>query len=85
MPDLPFELVAQVLGARLRALRHAKGLSQIQVAEAAGIARNHYQLLEAGRSDRARGAPANPRLSTLMGLAYVFDTTVARLTAKLPT
>lgn len=46
------------------------------MALAAGINRNHYQLLESGLSDRAKNTPANPRLSTLVALAEVYATTV---------
>lgn len=54
---------------RLRTFRKAAGLTQEQVAERAGISRNHYQLYESGLSDRAKNLPANPMLSTLLDLA----------------
>lgn len=53
----------------LRKLREAKSLSQAELGQAAGISRNHYQLLEAGRA--ASGGLANPRLDTLRALAGV--------------
>ncbi len=71
--------LAQRLASRLRDLRDASGLTQEQVAHAAVINRNHYQLLESGLSDRAKGTPANPRLSTLVSLAVVLGTTVPEL------
>ena len=71
--------LADALAARLRELRSAKGLSQEAVAHAAGIHRNHYQLLESGLSDRKKQSPANPRLSTLVALCRVYGTTVPDL------
>lgn len=53
----------------LRLLREAKALNQAELGQAAGISRNHYQLLEAGRA--ANGGLANPRLKTLHALANV--------------
>ncbi|RYC05632.1 helix-turn-helix transcriptional regulator [Nocardioides zhouii] len=53
----------------LRLLREAKAMSQAELGQAAGISRNHYQLLEAGRA--ASGGLANPRLKTLRDLARV--------------
>lgn len=63
----PDESRARLLGERLRELRASKGLSQEAVAHAAGITRNHYQLLEAGIT--ASGRPANPRLGTIIALS----------------
>nr|WP_235684137.1 helix-turn-helix transcriptional regulator [Mycolicibacterium mageritense] len=48
------------------------------MADAAGISRNHLQLLESGLGNRD-GSPANPRLSTLQGLATVLGTDVPAL------
>lgn len=70
---------AEALARRLRELRNAVGLTQEQVANSAGINRNHYQLLESGLSDRAKNTPANPRLSTLIALCEVYGTTVPDL------
>ena len=71
------------MGHRLQELRNASGLTQEQVAEGAGIHRNHYQLLESGLSDRAKDSPANPRLSTLVALCRVLGTTVPDLIVEL--
>ncbi|WP_167002103.1 helix-turn-helix transcriptional regulator [Mumia sp. ZJ430] len=71
--------IARALAAVLRSLRAESGLSQEDVAHAAGITRNHYQLLESGLSDRAKGSPANPRLSTLLDLSRVFGTPLTQL------
>lgn len=70
---------ALALAERLRELRAARGLTQEQVAQAAGMDRNHYQLLESGLSDRRKKTPANPRLSTLVALCEIYETTVPEL------
>lgn len=64
---------------RLAELRQERGLTQEKVAEAAGISRNHYQLLEYGLGKRDGRKPANPRLSTLVALSEVLGTTVPEL------
>jgi transcriptional regulator with XRE-family HTH domain len=63
----PDDSRARLLGQRLRELRASQSLTQEAVAHAAGLTRNHYQLLEAGIT--ATGRPANPRLSTIVALA----------------
>ncbi len=73
------EAQARALASRLRRLREEAGLTQEQVAHGAGISRNHYQLLERGLSDRLHGSPSNPRLSTLISLSAVLQTTVPEL------
>lgn len=75
--------LARELGLRLQAQRHEAGRSQEDVALEAGISRNHYQLLESGLSDRAKGSPANPRLSTLLDLASALDCEVCKLVGDL--
>ena len=60
---------ARDVGDRLRELRGLAGLSQDDVAQAAGISRNHYGLLESGQN-------SNPRLKTLQGLAYALGVRV---------
>ncbi|MFF2087584.1 helix-turn-helix domain-containing protein [Nocardia sp. NPDC058176] len=72
------QLVA-ILGEHLAALREAKGLTQEEVALAAGISRQHYQLLEVGLRARKPRTPANPRLSTLVALSEVLGTTMPDL------
>lgn len=67
--------LARRLGSLLAALRQERKLTQEQVAESAGISRNHLQLLETGLSNR-NGTPANPRLSTLVALSDVLGTDV---------
>ncbi|ACZ29816.1 transcriptional regulator, XRE family [Xylanimonas cellulosilytica DSM 15894] len=69
---------------RLRDLREAAELTQERAAERARMSRNHYQLLEAGYSDRTKRSPVNPRLSTLLDLAAALGCTVAELVYGLP-
>ncbi|MFB8146546.1 helix-turn-helix domain-containing protein [Microbacterium sp. NPDC056003] len=71
------------LGATLRRLRNARGLSQESLAYQAGITKNQLQLIEAGRSTGRRDdpGPSNPRMATLSGLAEVLGMTVAQLMA----
>ena len=73
------EHLAQELRQRLLVLRERAGLTQEQVAERAHLSRNHYQLLEAGLSDRAKRTPANPRLTTLADLAAALECSLADL------
>ncbi len=68
--------LASTFAKTLIARRKELGLTQEQVALDAGVDRNHYQLMEHARSDRKTNSPANPRLSTLIKLAKVFDCTV---------
>ena len=80
MPQSSIEReLAEALGRRLAELRHQRGLTQEDVAQAAGISRNHYQLLEYGLGQRDSRKPANPRLSTLVALSTVLGTTVPEL------
>lgn len=62
---------AEVLGHRIAQARHAKGLTQEQVAQAAGISTFTYQKLEKGESNP--GSPANPGLQTLVALAVALQ------------
>ncbi|MBU9764425.1 helix-turn-helix transcriptional regulator [Mycobacterium sp. TNTM28] len=64
---------------RLLDLREARGLTQEYVAEASGMSRNHYQLLENGLSNRKTKRPANPRLSTLVALSDVLGVSLPEL------
>lgn len=71
--------LANALGRRLLGLREERGLTQEALAEASGMSRNHYQLLESGLSNRKTRRPANPRLSTLVALSNVLGVTVPEL------
>lgn len=68
---------AKKLALRLREVRSMRNLTQEQVAEAAGIAANTYQKFE--RGILKDGKPANPRLSTLVSIAAVFQMDVSEL------
>ncbi|WP_308489697.1 helix-turn-helix transcriptional regulator [Microbacterium capsulatum] len=70
-------LYARELGLRVGKARAASGLTQERAAHAAGITTFTYRKLEKGESNP--GTPANPRLSTLVALAEVFDVSVASL------
>lgn len=70
---------ANALGRRLARLREERGLTQELVADASGISRNHYQLLEIGLSNRRTRRPANPRLSTLVALSDVLGVPLSEL------
>lgn len=71
--------VVEQLCEHLRLHREERGWTQAQLAERAAMTRNHYQLLEAGRS--ATGDIANPRLSTLCALATALDVPLHSLIA----
>jgi transcriptional regulator with XRE-family HTH domain len=72
---------SQQLGKNLAALRAAAGLTQHQVAQAAGLTLPHYAALESGKS--SSGRPANPRLDTLLNLARALSAHPADLIAGL--
>ncbi|MGO1592295.1 MAG: helix-turn-helix domain-containing protein [Ancrocorticia sp.] len=61
--------VATLFAKTLRSRREELGLSQEDVAQKAGIDRNHYQLMEHARSDRKSNKPVNPQMFTLLRLA----------------
>ena len=65
------ESYASNLAQRLRVLRYERHLSQEYVALRAGISTFTYQKFEKGESNP--GKPMNPRLSTIVSLARVFD------------
>lgn len=69
--------IVEILCFNLASIRKARSLSQAQLGEGAGITRNHYQLLESGRT--GTGDLANPRLSTLISLAEVLGVPVTTL------
>lgn len=64
-------IFSEALGAELQRLRLARGLSQEDVAYAAGLSRYTYQKLEKGESQP--GTPANPSLRNVMALAQALD------------
>ncbi|WP_394941245.1 helix-turn-helix domain-containing protein [Psychromicrobium sp. YIM B11713] len=68
-PDAAWANYITEVGLRLNQFRTAAGLSQEKVANQVGITRNHYQLLEKGKSSPT--AVANPQLRTIAALAEV--------------
>jgi transcriptional regulator with XRE-family HTH domain len=68
---------AERLGNNLRRLRSTRGLTQVEVARRAGMARAHYAALEAGSS--SSGGVANPRLNTILNLASALSASTADL------
>jgi transcriptional regulator with XRE-family HTH domain len=72
--DVPLaRAIAVRLGTQIRELRESRELTQEKLADEVGLTRNHIQLIESGLSDRAKGTPANPRLSTLLALSQALD------------
>lgn len=65
------------LGITLQRRRLELGLSQEELAHAAGITRSHYQQLEKGHSRPDRSA--NPSLRTLVSLSQVLGLLVSDL------
>ena len=59
------------LGRRLRLLREAAGLTQVQLAERASIDEKHYQTMESGLS--------NVTFATLVAVARALGVTLAEL------
>ncbi len=59
------------IGARVRRLRKSRGLSQIVLAELAGI---HYNTLK-----RVESGDANPSIDVLLKLADTLDVTIVQL------
>lgn len=72
---------ARGLGAALRLARKRRGISQETLAHRAGVSKKQIHLIEAGRASGHRDAsgPANPRVSTLVGLAAVLGIDVSEL------
>lgn len=62
---------ARNLGLSIQRHRLARGLSQEQVAYAAGLSRYTFQKFEKGES--MPGAPANPSLHNIMAIAQVLQ------------
>ena len=64
----------KTLGKRLCELRKARGMNQVEVAEALRISRQKYSRMESGDND--------PSLVELNRLALLFKTTVSELVAE---
>lgn len=72
------------LGKVVHRLRLDRDLTQEKLAYAAGMTKNQVQLIEAGRASGRKGeaGAANPRLSTLAGLAKALGVSVSELLAE---
>jgi transcriptional regulator with XRE-family HTH domain len=71
---MPPASLSERFGARVRALRTARGWSQARLAEAVGLSPNHVGVME-------RGEKA-PTLDTVEAVARALDTTPALLVAE---
>lgn len=69
--------LAIALGDRLRDLRHKAGLTQEQLAHQADMTRNHYQVLESGRT--SHGVPPNPTLRSIYNISLVLNIPITDL------
>lgn len=75
---------AELLGAKVLALRQAQGLTQERLAELTGIHRNQIQNIEHSRNNQrdpatGRPGPGNARLDTVFLLAEVLKVDVKEL------
>ena len=76
-PSGAWEFFTKELGASLARHRLSAGLSQEDVAYAAGVSRYTYQKFEKGES--MPGTPANPSLRNIMAIAQVLGVTLDEL------
>ncbi|SMQ71897.1 helix-turn-helix transcriptional regulator [Agreia sp. VKM Ac-1783] len=76
-PSGSWKEFAALLGTNLHRLRLERGLSQEQLAYAAGLSRYTYQKFEKGES--MPGTPSNPSLRNIMALAQILDVTLDEL------
>ena len=65
------------LGLRLKSIREAKGLTQEQAAEKAGIHAKHLGVIESGK--------ANATFGTLVALAYAYEVSLSAFFENSPT
>ncbi len=87
--DVPEPLPASVraaalLGSKVRAVREARGMTQEQLADRAGISRNQVQNIEHSRNntrspDTGRPGPGNARLDTVFRLAFSLEVDITYL------
>lgn len=75
---------AKKFGKTLRRLRTDRQLTQESLAHRADITKNQIQLLETGRGSGRKDSvnPANPRITTLAGLASALDLSISALLAE---
>ncbi len=75
LDDARAKRVCLVFGARIRELRHERGLTQSDVAERAGVSLKYVSQIERGSR--------NPTLGVLLQLGRALDVTPERLVADL--
>lgn len=81
-PEWDWPAYAKAFGHRLQRLRKERDLSQIDLAQRAGLAPNSVKLLELGRSSKdvdSEHRPGNPRLQTIYRLAEALGVAPAEL------
>jgi Predicted transcriptional regulators len=76
-PEKSWDRCARELGTSIQRRRTQLGLSQENVAYAAGISRYTFQKLEKGESQP--GVPSNPSLRNVMAVAQVLGTSLDSL------
>ena len=74
---------AQELGLNMRRARHAKNLTQEQMAELVGISLYAYQQYERGAVTKD-GTATNPRLATLLAICQALDVTIDEVLPLVP-
>ncbi len=74
---------AQELGLNLRRARHAKDLTQEQMAELVGISLYAYQQYERGAATKD-GTATNPRLATLLAICQALGTPIQDVLPEVP-
>ena len=80
--EIDWAAYADELGRRLAAVRRAQGITQIDLAHAAGVDRNQVQNIENSRTS-AKGKPGNTTLRTLFLLAAALGVPPALLIPSL--
>lgn len=77
IPSGEWVVFARTLGMSIQRMRVERGLSQEQVAYAAGLSRYTFQKFEKGES--MPETPANPSLRNIMAIAQVLGVTLDQL------
>lgn len=73
-----FQELARKVGAKVRAVRKERSLSQLQLASRIGVDIKTVQNIELGQSSR-RGQPSNPQLDTMWAIAGALGVDVVYL------
>lgn len=70
---------AKALGQRLQSLRADFGWTQAEVADFAGMSRQHYRTLELGYRDYGDRSTSNPTVANLLALARTYKVAPSEL------